>query len=98
MNYRSVTVFGTARQLTDAGEKQAALRALTERLTPGRWDRLRPVTAKEIGATIVLELPIEEAVAKIRSGPPIDDAEDADWPIFAGVVPLRLAEGEAIPA
>lgn len=98
MNYRSVTVFGCARLVTDPGAKEAALRALTERLTPGRWDALRPVTAKEVAATTVLELPLLEAVAKVRSGPPIDDAEDLDWPVFAGVVPLSLVAGDPIPA
>ncbi|MCF4166636.1 pyridoxamine 5'-phosphate oxidase family protein [Zavarzinia compransoris] len=98
MNYRSVTVFGHARLVTGANEKEAALRALTERLTPGRWDALRPVTAKEVAATTVLELPLLEAVAKTRSGPPVDDAEDLDWPVFAGVVPLSMVAGDAIPA
>ncbi|TDP46000.1 pyridoxamine 5'-phosphate oxidase family protein [Zavarzinia compransoris] len=98
MNYRSVTVFGTATVVTDPAAKAAALHGLTEKLAPGRWDALRPVTAKEVKATTVLELPLTEAVAKVRSGPPVDDAEDLSWPVAAGVVPLRLQAGDLIPA
>ncbi|MFZ2869062.1 pyridoxamine 5'-phosphate oxidase family protein [Zavarzinia sp.] len=97
MNYRSVTVFGRARMIEDPAAKEAALRALTDHLAPGRWDLLRPVTAKEVKATTVLEIPLVEAVAKVRSGPPVDDAEDLDWPVFAGVVPVKLVKGEPFP-
>ena len=97
MNYRSVTVFGEARLLTDPAEKEAALKGLTDKLTNGgRWDALRPVTIKEVAATTVLALPLAEAVAKTRSGPPKDDADDMNWPVWAGVVPLTLVRGEAI--
>lgn len=97
MNYRSVTVFGRARTIEDPAAREAALRALTDHLAPGRWDLLRPVTAKEVKATTVLEIPLVEAVAKVRSGPPVDDAEDLDWPVFAGVVPVKLVKGEPVP-
>ena len=97
MNYRSVAVFGTATPVTDPAAKEAALRGLTEKLAPGRWDALRPVTAKEVKATTVLELPLVQVVAKTRSGPPVDDAEDLSWPIEAGVLPLRLTVGDFIP-
>lgn len=97
MNYRSVTVFGRARTIEDPTAREAALRALTDHLAPGRWDLLRPVTAKEVKATTVLEIPLVEAVAKVRSGPPVDDAEDLDWPVFAGVVPVKLVKGEPVP-
>lgn len=97
-NYRSVTVFGQARVIEAPAAKEAALRALTDHLAPGRWDHLRPVTAKEVKATTALEIDLVEAVAKVRSGPPVDDAEDLDWPVFAGVVPLRLARDEPVPA
>ncbi|MFA5123540.1 pyridoxamine 5'-phosphate oxidase family protein [Zavarzinia sp.] len=97
MNYRSVTVFGTARVIEGHEAKLEALRGLTERLTPGRWDQLRPVTVKEVAITTVLELPLTEAVAKFRAGPPVDDAEDMGWPVFAGVVPLKLTAGEPVP-
>ncbi|RJF87198.1 pyridoxamine 5'-phosphate oxidase family protein [Oleomonas cavernae] len=97
MNYRSVTVFGEAVLVTDPGEKAAALKGLTDKLTNGgRWDDLRPVTSKEVAATTVLALPLAEAVAKSRSGPPKDDAEDMNWPVWAGVVPLSLVKGEPI--
>lgn len=98
MNYRSVTVFGHARPIEEAAAKEAALRALTDHLAPGRWDALRPVTEKEVKATTVLEIQLIEAVAKTRSGPPSDDAEDLDWPVFAGVVPVRLVRDEPVPA
>ena len=97
MNYRSVAVFGTATPVTDPAAKEAALRGLTEKLAPGRWDALRPVRAKEVKATTVLELPLVQVVAKTRSGPPVDDAEDLSWPIEAGVLPLRLTVGDFIP-
>jgi len=97
MNYRSVTVFGQAQLLTDPAEKAAALKGLTDKLTSAsRWDALRPVTPKEVAATTVLALPLTEAVAKSRSGPPKDDAEDMAWPVWAGVVPLSLVKGEPI--
>ena len=97
MNYRSVVILGNARPVTDAAEKLDALRAFTNHIVPGRWDELRPVTDQELAATSVLALPIEEASAKVRTGPPKDDDEDLDWPVWAGVVPLNLAAGEAAP-
>lgn len=97
MNYRSVMIFGEARLVSDPAAKEAALKALTDKLTNGgRWDALRPVTRKEVAATTVLELPLAEAVAKARSGPPKDDAEDLDWPVWAGVVPMALTRGDPI--
>ena len=96
MNYRSVVVLGTARLVEDAVEKREALRLFTERIAPGRWRTLRPVTEQELKATSVLALPIAEASAKVRSGPPIDDEADYGWPVWAGIVPLRLSRGEPI--
>ena len=97
MNYRSVVVLGRARLVTEAEEKVDALRAFTNHIVPGRWDELRPVTDQELAATSVLALPIEEASAKVRTGPPKDDEEDLDWPVWAGVVPLTLADGAPLP-
>jgi nitroimidazol reductase NimA-like FMN-containing flavoprotein (pyridoxamine 5'-phosphate oxidase superfamily) len=97
MNYRSVVVLGRARLVTAAEEKVSALRAFTNHIVPGRWDELRPVTDQELAATSVLALPIEEASAKVRTGPPKDDEADLSWPVWAGVVPLRLADGEPLP-
>jgi len=95
-NYRSAMVFGIPRKVTDKAEKLASLRGFTERLSPGRWDGLRPVTAQELKATAVLALTISEASAKTRSGPPGDDAEDVTWPIWGGVLPVHLAAGAPI--
>jgi nitroimidazol reductase NimA-like FMN-containing flavoprotein (pyridoxamine 5'-phosphate oxidase superfamily) len=90
MNYRSVMILGQARLVTDPAEKTEALRAFTNHIVPDRWDTLRPVTAQELLGTSVLALPIEEASAKVRSGPPVDDEEDVTWPVWAGVIPLSL--------
>lgn len=89
-NYRSVMVFGKAFKVTDAVEKEARLKAFTEHLFPGRWDNLRPVTAKELKATTMLGLSLDEASAKVRSGPPGDDEEDLALPIWSGVIPVRM--------
>ena len=88
INYRSVVVFGTATEVTDADEKAAALAAFVEHIVPGRTAEARPATAKEVKGTLVLRLPIAEASAKIRVGPPIDDDEDLDLPVWAGVLPF----------
>ena len=97
INYRSVMAFGTARALEDAASKQAALKAFVERLTPGRWDELRPLTTQELKATTVIGMDIDEAVAKVRTGWPIDDEDDYDLDVWAGVVPLGVAAGEPEP-
>jgi nitroimidazol reductase NimA-like FMN-containing flavoprotein (pyridoxamine 5'-phosphate oxidase superfamily) len=89
VNYRSVVLLGTARLVPD-DEKAEALRALTEQLAPGRWEEARQPTAKELKATWILALPIEEASAKVRNGPPEDEPEDEHLPVWAGVVPVRL--------
>jgi uncharacterized protein len=96
-NYRSAVVFGRARLIEDRAEKLAALEAFAERAVPGRWAEVRPPTAKELKATTVLSLPLDEASAKIRSGPPVDDEEDYALDIWAGVIPLRLVAGEPVP-
>jgi uncharacterized protein len=90
VNYRSVVVLGNA-TLVAADEKRDALRALTEQLAPGRWDEARQPTDKELKATWILWLPLDEASAKVRTGPEEDDAEDLDLPVWAGVVPVHLA-------
>ncbi|HEY8517454.1 MAG TPA: pyridoxamine 5'-phosphate oxidase family protein [Candidatus Binatia bacterium] len=96
VNYRSVMVFGRAHPVLDDERKLEALRAFTERFHPGRWDEVRPPNDAELKATLVLALPLEEAVAKVRTGGPIDDAEDMGLPVWAGVVPLALVAGEPI--
>ncbi len=90
MNYRSVVVFGTAEEVSDPAEKRAALDALVEHVRAGRSAEARPPNAKELAGTLVLKVPLAESSAKIRTGPPIDDEEDADWPAWAGVIPVRL--------
>jgi hypothetical protein len=91
-------VFGKANALQDDDEKVEALRRFTEGLFPGRWDNLRPMTAQELKATAVLRMDIEEASAKVRRGPP-GDADEADFPVWAGVIPMesRLVPAETAP-
>jgi nitroimidazol reductase NimA-like FMN-containing flavoprotein (pyridoxamine 5'-phosphate oxidase superfamily) len=96
MNYRSAVVLGTAVAVTDPQEKLEALRALSEHILPGRWDEVRPPNERELKATLVMRLPIEEFSAKVRQGPPVDDAEDYSFPAWAGVIPLEMATGEPI--
>jgi nitroimidazol reductase NimA-like FMN-containing flavoprotein (pyridoxamine 5'-phosphate oxidase superfamily) len=90
VDYRSVVVVGTATLVGDA-EKRDALRALTEQLAPGRWDEARQPTAQELKATWILSLPLDDASAKVRSGPPEDEPEDESLPVWSGVVPVHLA-------
>ncbi len=93
MNFRSVVLFGRARPVADSAAKTAALRVISEHLVPGRWDEVRPPDARELAMTAVLEVPIEEASAKIRTGPPKDDPEDLSLPVWAGVLPLETIPG-----
>ena len=90
MNYRSVVAFGTARSIDDIQGKVEALRVISDHVIAGRWEDVRNPTAKELKATSVLEFTIEDASAKTRSGPPMDDEEDYALSVWAGVVPLRL--------
>lgn len=90
MNYRSAVVLGTARLVSEADEKSRALAAIVEHIVPGRGADARGPNASELAATSVLALPIEEASAKVRTGPPLDDAEDIALPVWAGVLPLRM--------
>ena len=97
VNYRSVVVLGQARAIEEPAEKMAAIEAFTERLVPGRWQEVRPATAKELKAIQVLALPLDEASAKLRCGPPIDDEEDYALDTWAGVIPLSTVAGEPSP-
>jgi len=96
MNYRSVVVFGRATLVDDPQEKMKALVALSEHIVRGRWDDVRGPNDEEIKLTTVLCLPLEEASAKIRTGPPLYDEEDYALPVWAGVVPLKLVAGEPV--
>lgn len=97
MNYRSVVAFGTARKIEEAGQKQRALRIISEHLIAGRWNDVRAPTGQELKATAVLEFSIEEASAKIRRGPPLDEEDDYRLPVWAGVLPLRVEAQRPIP-
>jgi len=97
INYRAAMLFGRAHLLTADAQKLEAMQAFVERFFPGRWETLRPVTRKELKATTVLALDIDEASVKIRTGPPVDDEDDYALPIWAGVVPLASVRGEAVP-
>jgi uncharacterized protein len=97
MNYRSAVIFGTARLVTEASEKLAALRAVTDHLVPDRWEHTREPTRKELAATAVIAIPLDEASVKVRTGGPKDDPEDYDSGIWAGVLPAALTFGPAEP-
>lgn len=90
MNYRSVVIFGRARLIEDREDKLVALRALSEHMIPGRWTDVREPNEQELQLTSVLAMPLSEASAKVRTGPPLDDEEDYDLPVWAGVIPLKL--------
>ncbi|MEU6981447.1 MULTISPECIES: pyridoxamine 5'-phosphate oxidase family protein [unclassified Streptomyces] len=98
MNYRSVVVHGTAHQVTDPQELRTALDALVDQVVPGRAADSRPGNAKELAATAVLRLDLDEVSAKVRTGGPNDDPEDAALPHWAGVVPVRRRYGTPVPA
>lgn len=94
MNYRSVVIFGNARLVTDSQEKMNALHCFTDKIVRNRWSEARTPNEQELKATNVLTLPIEEASAKVRTGPPLDDEEDYSLPVWAGVVPIKTVVGE----
>lgn len=96
MNYRSVVALGKATLVDAPQEKLEALRAFTEKILPGRWGDARQPNEKELKATSVLRLPLTEASAKVRTGPPEDDAPDYALPIWAGVIPLRVIAGAPV--
>lgn len=97
MNYRSVVAVGAARIVEDPDEKAQALHAVLNHIRPGRADDCRPPDARELAATAVLALDLDEVSAKIREGGVSDDAEDLTLPYWAGVVPVRLTAGAAVP-
>lgn len=96
-NYRSVMLFGSGEEVEDPGEKLSALEALVEKLVPGRWADARQPSEKELRATSVLRVPLEEASAKVREGGPVDDDADYELPVWAGVVGLRQVAAEPEP-
>jgi nitroimidazol reductase NimA-like FMN-containing flavoprotein (pyridoxamine 5'-phosphate oxidase superfamily) len=96
MNYRSVVIYGRPRAITETSELRTALADLAEHLAPGRWEVIRTPSPKELRATVVFGLPLTEASAKVRTGPPADEPEDLEWPVWAGVIPLRVVRGDPI--
>jgi hypothetical protein len=98
LNYRSVMVLGTATEITDPGEKERALRAVVEHVAPGRADEIRGADETDLRSTRALSMPIEEASAKVRTGPPVDEQADLDLPYWAGQLPLTLGTTEPITA
>ena len=97
MNYESVMVFGKARVLKDS-EKDVALERITEKLIPGLWGYGRPVTSKENAGTLIVELPMDKLSAKSRTGDPVDEDEDLELPIWAGLLPINTSLGAPITA
>lgn len=97
VNYRSVVIFGTARKVVDDVEKMDALALITDHLVPGRWDDLRPTTDSELRKTTVLAFLLTEASAKVRTGGPNDDPEDANLPTWSGVVPMQTVRLTPVP-
>jgi nitroimidazol reductase NimA-like FMN-containing flavoprotein (pyridoxamine 5'-phosphate oxidase superfamily) len=97
MNYRSVVVLGHAREVTDRDEKLQAMQRVVEHVIPGRWNDARRPSDGEIKGTTILALALDEASAKIRSGPPTDDDADLRLPVWAGVIPLGIEPGDPVP-
>ncbi len=96
LNHRSVMVFGTAVKVTDPDEKRAQLARFVNNVIPGQWDRLRPVTEKELKATTLMSLEVTEASAKLRTGHTEDDEEDYAFPVWAGLLPVRFQIGAPV--
>ena len=96
INYRSVVIFGHARLVEDPAEKLNALHAFTDHIVPERWQDVRPPTDSELRATTVLKVPLVEVSAKVRTGPPLDDEEDYQLSIWAGVLPLSVKPGSPV--
>ena len=97
LNYRSVVVLGEAEVIADEDERARALEVFMDRIVPGRGEQLRPTTGTEIKQTAVLRISLEQASTKVRSGPPGDEEEDYDWPVWAGVLPVTTSIGQPQP-
>ena len=93
VNFRSAILFGLAHAVTDPAEKEQHIKAMMDQMFPGRWPLLRPMSDKELKATALLTMPIDEASAKISAGMPADPVEDLTWPVWAGVIPIITTLG-----
>lgn len=96
MNYRSVVLLGAGTEIKGDADKMIALKALTDHIIPGRWDDARQPSKQELAATAVVSFPLDEASAKVRTGPPVDEEADYELSVWAGVLPLSLKVGEPI--
>jgi len=96
LNYRSVVIFGRAEIVRDAEKKSQILYAFSEHIMKNRWQDVREPNEKELAATTILSMSLQEVSAKIRNGPPVDDAEDLALPVWAGEIPLKLIAGEPV--
>jgi hypothetical protein len=96
MNYRAVVIHGHARLVSDPDERMKAFRALMEHVVPGHWDDVRPPNDVELRQTLVTAIKLDEASAKVSTGPPQDEPEDLDLPVWAGVIPLELVAGAPV--
>jgi len=96
VNYRSVMAVGHFEEVTDPAELMAAYQAMMDKIHPGRWDEVRWPNEVELKQTAVMVMELVEVSAKVRTGPPVDDAGDYDLPVWAGVVPLKIESGEPI--
>ena len=96
LNYESVTIFGNAKLVTDQNERLETLKCISDQIIPNRWNEVRLPSEKELKATKIVKIPISEASAKIRTGPPIDDKEDYNLPIWAGILPINTTYGAPI--
>jgi uncharacterized protein len=97
MNYRSVVILGRAVAVTDTAERERALAAMVDHAVPGRSEEVRAPDRRELAATLVVRVALDEVSAKVRRGPPIDDPADLEIPVWAGVLPLRLVAGDPSP-
>lgn len=95
INYRSVVLWGKPEVIDERDEKYAAFQTLTEKMVPGSWDYLRPMTDKEMAKTLAIKVPISEASAKIRQGPPSDEVSER--PIWTGLIPIKPVRGIPVP-
>jgi nitroimidazol reductase NimA-like FMN-containing flavoprotein (pyridoxamine 5'-phosphate oxidase superfamily) len=98
LNYRSVVIFGHAREIVNEDEQLLGLRAIVEHICPGRWEDVRKPSAKELRSTLLLGIPVADASAKVRTGPPRDQQEDVDLSIWAGELPMQMGALPAVTA